>query len=114
MKFEAGLRARLLPFHDRIRSWDYVGASSSGLPRKPTGEYRGQCSPLDVLHAGGSILDLSSDAYFTLHTWMENGATENGLKPATPARTGTGECNKAVPPGFNAAMYTSNANFGKF
>lgn len=83
-------------------------------PNKLSVEYRGQFIPLDVLHAGGSILDVSSDAYFTLQTWMENGATENGLKPATPARTGTGQCSESVPPGFNAAMYTSNANFGKF
>lgn len=85
-----------------------------GDPNKLTVEYRGQFIPLDVLHGGGSILDVSSDAYFTLQTWMENGATENGLKPATPARTGTGECNETLPPGFSATTYTANANFAKF
>ena len=35
-------------------------------------------------HSGGAILDVGSDAYFTLQTWLENGATENGLKPPTP------------------------------
>jgi len=83
-------------------------------PNKLSVEYRGQFLPLDVLHAGGSILDVSSDAYFTLQTWMENGATENGLKPATPARTGSGSCSTSVPSGFNAALYTSNANFNTF
>src|ERR1043165_3397112 len=85
-----------------------------GDPNKLSVEYRGQFIPLDVLHAGGSILDVSSDAYFTLQTWMENGATENGLKPPTPARTGTGSCSTAVPSGFNAATAMANPNFGKF
>ncbi|HEX5063676.1 MAG TPA: hypothetical protein VFV99_30065 [Kofleriaceae bacterium] len=70
--------------------------------------------PLDVLHAGGSIIDVSSDAYFTLQTWLENGATENGLKPPNPAQKGNGGCSETLPPSFNASMYTSNANFGKF
>jgi len=70
--------------------------------------------PLDVLHAGGSIIDVSSDAYFTLQTWLENGATENGLMPPNPAQQGNGDCSAAVPAGFNSAMYTSNANFGTF
>jgi hypothetical protein len=83
-------------------------------PNKLSVEYNGKFIPLDVLHAGGSILDVSSDAYFTLQTWMENGATENGLKPPTPARTGTGLCSSAVPSGFNAATYTGNANFASF
>jgi len=64
--------------------------------------------------AGGSVLDVSSDAYFTLQTWMENGATENGLKPPNPAQQSNIPCSEATPANFNAGMYTSNANFAKF
>jgi hypothetical protein len=83
-------------------------------PNKLSVQYRDKFLPLDVLHAGGSIIDVSSDAYFTLQTWLENGATENGLKAPNPAQQGSGACSTAVPAGFDAAKYTSNANFGKF
>src|SRR5689334_14060498 len=32
-------------------------------PNRLSFEYRGEFLPLDVLHAGGSVLDVSSDAY---------------------------------------------------
>ncbi len=83
-------------------------------PNKLLVQYRDKFLPVDVLHAGGSIIDVSSDAYFTLQTWLENGATENGLKPPNPAQKGNGSCSDAIPPGFDATKYTSNANFGKF
>jgi len=83
-------------------------------PNKLSVQYGDQFVDLDVLHAGGAIIDVSSDAYFTLQTWLENGATENGLKPPTPAREGTGECQTAIPPGFDTMTYTSNPNFTSF
>jgi len=83
-------------------------------PNKLQVQYRDKFLPLDVLHAGGAVIDVSSDAYFTLQTWLENGATENGLKPPSPAQTGNGTCSHAVPPGFTAGMYTGNANYGTF
>jgi hypothetical protein len=55
---------------------------------------------LDVQHVGGAILETGSDAYFTLQTWLENGATENGLKPPTPPQEGAGTCSDALPAGF--------------
>jgi hypothetical protein len=67
-----------------------------------------------VLHAGGSIIEVSSDAYFTLQTWLENGATENGLKPPTPAQAGNGACSGATPSGFDPTPYKMNAQFQKF
>jgi len=76
----------------------------------PTGTFR----PLDVLHAGGAIIDVSSDAYFTLQTWLENGATENGLKPPTPAREGASGCSTGLPSDFDPGPFTSNANFNTF
>lgn len=69
---------------------------------------------IDVLHAGGPILELSSPAYLTLQQWVENGATENGLAPPSPAKDGGTACSTAVPPGFQPAMYTSNENFAQF
>jgi hypothetical protein len=83
-------------------------------PNKLQVQYGEQFLPLDVLHAGGAIIDVNSDAYFTLQTWMQNGATENGLKPPTPAQSGNGTCSTSTPPGFNPAMYMSNPNFGTF
>jgi hypothetical protein len=83
-------------------------------PNKLQVQYGEQFLPLDVLHAGGAVIDVNSDAYFTLQTWMQNGATENGLKPPTPPQTGNGACSTAVPSGFNAAMYMSNANYQSF
>jgi hypothetical protein len=70
--------------------------------------------PIDVLHAGGSIIQRDSDAYITLQTWLANGATENGLKPPTPAQQGNGGCSTAVPSGFTATTYMANPNFQTF
>ena len=72
---------------------------------------------LDVQHSGGGILDVGSDAYFTLQNWLENGATENGLKPASPAQEGEGDCSTFVPDDFTPAAQSAamaNPNFGQF
>ncbi|MBP9086066.1 MAG: PD40 domain-containing protein [Kofleriaceae bacterium] len=69
---------------------------------------------IDVLHAGGPIFEPGSPAYLTLQSWLDNGATENGLAPPSPPKTGGGECSTVVPPGFAAATYLSNPNFAKF
>jgi hypothetical protein len=76
--------------------------------------YNGQFLPLQVLHAGGAVIDVNSDAYLALQTWIQNGATENGLKPPTPAQTGNGTCSTAVPSGFNPMMYQANPNYQTF
>jgi len=83
-------------------------------PNQLTVQYGDKFLPLEVLHAGGAVIDVSSDAYFTLQTWLENGATGTGLKEPTPAQTGNGACSTALPPGFNAGMYSGNANFATF
>ncbi len=69
---------------------------------------------IDVLHAGGPIFEPGSPAFLTLQTWLNNGATENGLAPPSPPITGAGDCSSTVPPGFVATSYLSNPNFGKF
>ncbi|MEO6771873.1 MAG: hypothetical protein ABI467_02495 [Kofleriaceae bacterium] len=86
-------------------------------PSDPTGNTPA-FRDIEVLHAGGGVIDLNSDAYLTLQTWLENGATANGLKPPTPALAGNGACSTAVPPGFTAATAMMNpkyaAGFDKF
>jgi hypothetical protein len=62
---------------------------------------------IDVQHSGGVRLDVGSDAYFTLKNWLDNGATENGLKPPTPAQTGKGDCSGSVPPAFTKAGFVN-------
>jgi hypothetical protein len=69
---------------------------------------------LRVNHVGGPNLLLGEDAYLTLLTWTENGATENGLPPATPPQQGTGACSTAVPSGFDPSPWTSDPNFAEF
>ena len=76
--------------------------------------YGGKFLPIDVQHSGGAILTPGSDAFYTLQSWLENGATENGLKPATPPQTGSGTCSTQLPPGFDPTTYKANANFGAF
>jgi hypothetical protein len=69
---------------------------------------------LEIQHVGGAGVQLSSDAYFTLSTWLEHGATESGLAPPTPAQTSTSPCSTAIPSGFDPAPYLANANFTEF
>ena len=66
---------------------------------------------IEVLHAGGAILELNSDAYLALQTWLENGATEDGLKPPTPAQTGNGTCSTALPSGFTTTTFQMNPSY---
>lgn len=67
---------------------------------------------IEVLHAGGAILEINSDAYFVLQRWLENGATENGLKPPSPAQSGNGSCSSAVPSGFDPTPMRANPKYG--
>jgi WD40-like Beta Propeller Repeat len=69
---------------------------------------------LDVQHAGGPIFEVGSPSYLTLQQWVENGATENGLAPASPPKDGGSACSTAVPPGFSPATYLANPNFAQF
>lgn len=70
--------------------------------------------PIDVQHSGGQILDLNSDAFFTLQNWLQNGATENGLPPATPPQIGSGVCSHGIPPGFSKAAFVTPATQASF
>jgi hypothetical protein len=77
-------------------------------------QYNGTFRPIDVQHSGGGLIDVGSDAYFVLQAWLDAGATENGLRPATPAIAGDGACTPTVPPGFDAAAFQNLAGFGTF
>jgi len=70
--------------------------------------------PLEIQHSGGPILDANSDAFFTLQSWLENGATENGVKPATPPQTGDGACSHGITPGFDRTEFVTAATQASF
>jgi WD40-like Beta Propeller Repeat/Hydrazine synthase alpha subunit middle domain len=76
--------------------------------------YGSSFQPIDVQHSGGPIFEVGSPAYLTLQQWVENGATENGLTPPSPARDGGTACSATIPPGFLPSPYSSNANFQQF
>src|SRR5207237_2612060 len=88
------------------------GTNSAGL----TFAYGGsdKFRPLQIPHQGGGPITVGSDAYFTLLQWMENGATENGLAPPTPAKIGTGACATAIPSGFDPAAAQADPTFSQF
>ncbi len=77
-------------------------------------KYEDRFFDIDVQHSGGAILETGSDAYFTLQNWLENGATENGLKPATPPREGEGDCSTSIPPGFDRTRYITAMSMPRF
>lgn len=64
--------------------------------------------PLQVLHAGGALLTVDSDAFYTLLEWLDNGATENGLPPATPPQVGDGGCSTSLPPDFDPVTFMAD------
>ncbi len=69
---------------------------------------------LEIVHVGGPNLSVQSDAYLTLLSWLEHGATENGLAPPTPPQSGDGACSTALPPGFDPAPFLANAGYPRF
>jgi len=76
--------------------------------------YDGRFVPLEVEHVGGTNLKVGSEAYLTLLSWLENGATENGLPPPAPPTEGDGPCSPVVPGEFDDGAITSNENFDTF
>jgi len=76
--------------------------------------YEGKYHPLKIQHAGGPVMQVGSDAYLTLLTWTENGATENGLPPPVPPREGVGACSTSVPDEFDPTPIQANAQFANF
>ncbi len=83
-------------------------------PGKLSFDYQGQLRPIDVQHSGGGVIEVGSDAYFTLQTWLDNGATENGLRSPSPPVTGTGNCTPDIPAGFDANAAMAESGFTAF
>src|SRR5215470_7827028 len=76
--------------------------------------YRGQSLPSLVPHSGGSILPVSSTAFITLQTWLENGATTDGVRPLPAPVMGQGPCQDAVPDDFDESSVTSTPQWAAF
>jgi hypothetical protein len=75
--------------------------------------YRDGQVPLRVPHAGGNVLAVSSRAFLTLQTWLENGATEDGVRPLPAPVTGTGPCSTVVP-SFDEAALTATPQWQQY
>lgn len=91
-----------------------TGALKIYYPDSPQAAATQGFLPLEVQHSGGPVLDANSDAFFTLQSWLENGATENGLKPPTPPQTGNGACSHAIPPGFTKSAFVNAMTQGSY
>jgi len=51
----------------------------------------------EIRHTGGNPIAPTSDAYYELKRWLDNGANRDGLAPPLVANMGTGACNTAIP-----------------
>jgi Hydrazine synthase alpha subunit middle domain len=54
--------------------------------------YRGKLLTSEIRHVGGKPLQPSSDAFFEIKRWIDNGATRDGLASTPMARVGAGAC----------------------
>src|SRR6185369_16669579 len=62
--------------------------------------YQGRLLPSEIRHAGGKPIAPSSDAYYELKRWLDNGANRDGIAPSPQANHGLGPCVPAVPAGY--------------
>lgn len=69
--------------------------------------YRDEFLPIEIPHAGGGLLSVGSDTFLTLQTWLENGATRDGVAPPPAAVQGEGGCSTGLPDDFDPAQVTS-------
>jgi hypothetical protein len=77
--------------------------------------YLGMQYPSEIRHAGGKPIEANSDAYFELKRWLDNGANRDGILAAEAPRTGTGNCNTALPPAERQLpVDTSTAGYQMF
>jgi hypothetical protein len=67
-------------------------------PSELTLQYSGQAFPSEILHAGGGVLSLSSEAFIELQQWLRDGATRDGVRPESVAPQGHGACASALRP----------------
>lgn len=57
----------------------------------------GKLMPSEIRHAGGKTLGASTDAFYELKRWLQNGATRDGLPPPQGRNQGLGPCATAIP-----------------
>lgn len=77
--------------------------------------YRDEFVPLQIPHAGGSILRPGTDAYLKLKIWLDNGATIDGLPPLPDQVAGNGACSNDLPAGLEQyAVVDGDPGFGSF
>ena len=55
------------------------------------------CYDSEIQHTGGNPIAPTSDAYYELKRWLDNGANRDGLAPPPVANMGKGACNTADP-----------------
>jgi hypothetical protein len=61
--------------------------------------YRGKFYKSEIKHSGGPPLSSqSTEAYFELKNWLDNGANRDGIAPVPVANHGVGTCSTALPP----------------
>jgi hypothetical protein len=70
----------------------------SAKPEELTISYASQPFASEVFHAGGGILPTSSQAFVELQQWLRDGATEDGVPPASIPASGSGPCSAALRP----------------
>jgi hypothetical protein len=68
----------------------------------------------EIRHAGGKPIDPSSEAFFELKRWLDNGANRDGVALPAAVRQGNGPCDPALPPAsrrvvIDAAMQATPA-----
>jgi hypothetical protein len=65
--------------------------------------YQGRLFKSEIKHAGGKPINVSSDAFFDLKRWLDNGANRDGILPVGKPNTGLGDCSRGtVPDGWAA------------
>lgn len=72
--------------------------------------YRGTELRMQVPHNGAVLRD-GSPSFLTLQTWLENGATRDGVRPQPAPVAGAGPCATSVPADFDEAALTGSAQY---
>ena len=71
--------------------------------------FRGATYTSEIRHTGGKPLSSSSDAYYELKRWLDNGANRDGILPVGQPNTGLGACNSALPSGWTPPDVDTNS-----
>jgi len=62
--------------------------------------FRGVSLPSEIRHTGGKPLSSSSQAFYELKRWLDNGANLDGILPVGKPNAGLAGCSPALPPGW--------------